>query len=47
MPRLQRQFGYRQGKGTKSGATAAKKTQAKASKANKVPQPNVKKFKVK
>lgn len=47
MPRLQRQFGYRQGKGTKSGATAAKKTQAKANKNNKVPQPNVKKFKVK
>jgi len=47
MPRLQKQFGYRQGKGVKSGTTAAKKTQAKAAKSNTAPKPNVKKFKVK
>lgn len=47
MPRLQKQFGYRQGKGVKSASSAAKKTQAKAAKNNTAPKPNVKKFKIK
>lgn len=47
MPRLQRQYGYRQGKGVKSAGSAAKKTQAKAARNNTAPKPNVKKFKIK
>lgn len=44
--RLQKDHGYRRGKGVKSASTTTKKTQAKAKKNNTPLKPNVQKFKI-